>query len=58
MKIHTARQIVSEATGEVAKKVALASGRTVESIQKEAKNTLRKAKKIERERRAEKWQVN
>ena len=48
MKLHTARQIVSEATGEVAEKVALSSGRTVESVQKEAKTTLRKARKTER----------
>jgi len=51
MKLHTARQIVSEVTGEVAQKVASASGRTVESIQKEAKNTLRKLNKRERMRR-------
>ena len=48
MKIKTARSIVSDATGEVAGKISLASGRTVESIQKEAKNMLRKARKIER----------
>ena len=51
MKLHTARQIVSEATGEVASKVASASGRTVESVQKEAKTLLRKLNKRERTRR-------
>lgn len=51
MKLHTARQIVGEATGKVAGKVALASGRTVEAIQKEAKNTLTKKKKRERRNR-------
>ncbi len=51
MKLHTARQIVSEVTGEVAENVARASGRTVESIQKEAKSMLTKSKKQERQRR-------
>ena len=48
MKLHTARQIVGEVDGAIAEKVASASGRTVESIQKEAKATLRKARKTER----------
>jgi len=51
MKLHTARQIVSEVTGKIAGKVSLASGRTVESIQKEAKNTIRKTNKRERLRK-------
>lgn len=51
MKIHTARQIASETTGEIAERVALASGRTVESIQKEAKKIIRTTNKRERVRR-------
>lgn len=49
MKLKTARQIVGETTGEVAGKVASASGRTIESIQKEARNTLTKINKRERQ---------
>jgi len=48
MKLHTARQIVCDVTMEKAEKVARSSGRTVESVLKEAKTTIRKANKVER----------
>jgi len=51
MKLKTARQIICDVTGAVVGRVALASGRTVESIQKEAKNIHRKLNKRERIRR-------
>ena len=52
MKIHTARQIISQGSdGKTAISVAKASGRSVENVASEAGKTLKSFKKRERHNR-------
>jgi hypothetical protein len=51
MNIHTARQIKGNPDGHTAKSIASASGKSLESVTREAERTLREYKRQERKRR-------
>jgi|GEM_PF-6185214 len=53
MKLHTARQVICDTTGIVAGKIAKSRDGNIEQVIKEAKATIKSARKTEQNRKKE-----